>query len=131
MQHATLASGLFRWREQVWELRRQQGILEKVASRIRNAAVCMALARWGERAKEVHRQRTEEMQKWGGGRQQTLQNLNFLHDVQRLKNCAELHPVWRECACERVCLGHGFLANPSSFVLKIDVTIMVDLFLNA
>ena len=36
-----------------------------------------------------------------------------------------------ECACERVCLGHGFLAIPSSFVLKIDVTIMVDLFLNA
>jgi hypothetical protein len=53
----------------------------------------MAFARWGERAKEVHRQRTEEMHKWGGGRQQTLQKIlgRKLHRI--LSRAIDL---WRE-----------------------------------
>ena len=40
------------------ELRRQQGILERVASRMRNGTVCKAFARWDENAKELRQQQT-------------------------------------------------------------------------
>ena len=53
MQHATLASGLLRWCEHVGELRRQQGILEKVAARMRNGAVFKAF-RGGAKTPEIH-----------------------------------------------------------------------------
>ena len=93
MQHSTLALWLLRWREQVWELRWQQGILKNMASRIRNAAVCKAVARWGESAKEVHRHRTEEMQKWGGERKQTLQKIlgRMLH-----RSLSQAIDLWQE-----------------------------------
>ena len=52
LQHSTLASGVSRWREHVWELRRQKVILEKMASRMRSATkscIVGCFDRWHQR----------------------------------------------------------------------------------
>jgi hypothetical protein len=58
LKHSTLASGVSRWREHVWELRRRKIILEKMASRMRSATKSCFVScfdRWHQRLRVAGR----------------------------------------------------------------------------
>jgi C-terminal processing protease CtpA/Prc len=52
MMHAALAASFLRWRDNVRELRWQQGVMERVARRMKNAGMFAAFQRWRENITE-------------------------------------------------------------------------------